>query len=542
MTATLGSRIDGDDDTADDAVVTVTGGRSPGDRRFMLPVWLAVPIAAAGGALLSTAFPSLSLWFLAVPAVAVIFWALDGRSVGGAFLTGTVGGFAFYGVHTLWLTTYLGPVPWLALAGLQAIFFGIGAVLIALAWRLVPRSLPSRWWASMVVLPAVLAALWLLREAVASVWPYGGFSWGRLAFSQSESPLGSLTAFLGASGLSFVVALIAALLLQAVRTVNIRSVPRVAPIAVTLIVAFAMPAWPVQIDGTLRVAAVQGNADAGLFADRQRGDILDDHLQATMPVIDSAPDIDLVVWPENASDLNPLRYPRAAGVLDYVTEKLDAPLVVGAITDGVEDTTYNSMLLWESGEGSVAQYDKKHPVPFAEYLPDREFWYPFAPSLFDLVPRDFSFGQRPNVFDIDGILAGVAICFDIVDDALLREMADGGAQLILAPTNNADFGRSDESIQQLAIARLRAIEYGRSVVNISTVGTSAIIAPDGSTIAALTTFEPGAMVEDVPLSTSVTPAAVIGLALEIGLASLGFIALLGAGATTMLQRRRASRA
>src|SRR5690606_12685267 len=86
---------------------------------------------------------------------------------------------------------------------------------------------------------------------------------------------------------------------------------------------------------------------------------------------------------------------------------------------------------------------------------------------------------------------------------------------------NADFGQSAESVQQLAIARLRAIEYGRSVVNISTVGTSAIITPDGEALSQLPTFEPGAMVEDVPLSTTITPAAVAGRGIEWFTAGLG---------------------
>ena len=140
---------------------------------------------------------------------------------------------------------------------------------------------------------------------------------------------------------------------------------------------------------------------------------------------------------------------------------MGAPLVTGTITEDAQGRLFNSLLLWKAGEGAVAQYDKIHPVPFAEYLPDRNFWYPFAPSLFDLVPRDYAIGTRPNVFDINGVLAGVAICFDIVDDGLIHQMIDGGAQVILAPTNNADFGHTDESVQQLAIARLRAMETSR---------------------------------------------------------------------------------
>jgi apolipoprotein N-acyltransferase len=510
------------------------------------PLWLATIGAAVGGAILAGAVPALGWWPLAIPGTALILWSLLGRTFGGSILVGLSGGFAFYGIHIFWLTTYLGAVPWLALAGLQTIFFALGASLIALAWRYGLRAWPAGGRFStvgrLVLIPVILAALWTLREAIVSVWPYGGFSWGRLAFSQSQSPLGDLVAWLGASGLSFVVALLAAVILQAIREDRFSSWRRMLVPSIAVAVAFLMPAWPTSVSGSIRVAAVQGNSDAGLFAERERGDILDDHLQATVPVLEE--EVDLVVWPENAADLNPLDYPRAAGVLDFVTEELNAPLVVGTITSDEIGRVFNSLLLWQPGEGAVAQYDKIHPVPFAEYLPDREFWYPLAPSLFDLVPRDYSFGERPNVFDIElapngttdreRVLAGLAICFDIVDDALLHQMVDGGAEIILAPTNNADFGQSQESVQQLAIARLRAIEYGRSVVNTSTVGTSAIIAPDGSTIVELETFTPGVMLEDVPLSDMVTPASVIGRWVEW---LVGLVGLAGLAAAILLARR-----
>ncbi len=206
-----------------------------------------------------------------------------------------------------------------------------------------------------------------------------------------------------------------------------------------------------------------------------------------------------------------------------MSTRLGAPVVVGTITaDG--DETFNSVLLWREGEGSVDQYDKIHPVPFAEYLPEREFFYPLAPDLFDLVPRDYSIGQRDTVLELDGVIAGVAICYDIVDDDLRARMIDEDAKVLFAPTNNADFGRTDQSVQQLAIARLRAIESGRSVVQASTVGASAIIAPDGSTIDDLPLFTAGVMVQEVPLSDVITPAHALGRTLE------WFVCLLAAGA------------
>jgi apolipoprotein N-acyltransferase len=205
---------------------------------------------------------------------------------------------------------------------------------------------------------------------------------------------------------------------------------------------------------------------------------------------------------------------------------MDAPIVVGTITkDG--DETYNSMLLWEydSAVGlGVArdQYDKINPVPFAEYLPERDFFYPLAPALFSMIPRDYSFGTRDTVFSVDGAIAGVAICFDIVDDEILWQMMGEGADIIFAPTNNADFGRTDQSVQQLAIARLRAIETGRSVVNISTVGTSAIIDPTGAELNRLSVYTEGFMIQEVPLSETVTPATALGRNLETFLVAFTF--------------------
>ncbi|MEY3028686.1 MAG: hypothetical protein RL198_83, partial [Actinomycetota bacterium] len=102
------------------------------------------------------------------------------------------------------------------------------------------------------------------------------------------------------------------------------------------------------------------------------------------------------------------------------------------------------------------------------------------------------------------------ICFEIAVDEIPRSLVADGAKLILSQTNNADFGYSDETFQQVAIAKLRAIETGRTVVNISTVGKSAIFAPDGAVIADLEWYEPGAMLETLPLRTGLTPAMQVG--------------------------------
>lgn len=499
---------------------------------------VAVLAAALGGWTMDLGFPDLGWWPFTILGTALVLWSLRGRSVGGALLVGAVAGFTFYGVLIEWLTVYLGVVPWLALTLAQVFFVALGAIPIALAWRWMPVAFPGVG-GRLLLLPIVLAGLWTAREGISNVWPWGGFAWGRLAISHSEGPLAHWAAWIGVSGLSFLLALLAAVLAAVAierRTPVVSRAVLVAGLAATMLV---WPAFPTVTSGSVRVGAVQGNSETGLFAQYEPGDILQDHLDATVPLYDLDEPLDVVVWPENASDLDPLRSEYAAAALDSVSSRLDAPVVVGTITaDG--DKTFNSVLLWQEGEGAVDQYDKIHPVPFAEYLPEREFFYPLAPDLFDLVPRDYSIGQRDTVLELDGVTAGVAICYDIVDDDLIARMIDEEANVLFAPTNNADFGRTDQSVQQLAIARLRAIESGRSVVQASTVGASAIIAPDGSTIDDLPLFTAGVMVQEVPLSDIVTPAHALGRTLEWFVCLLAAAALAIAGLASRSGRRIAS--
>lgn len=502
-----------------------------------LPAALALAVLA--GWLMDAGFPDRDWWPLTVLGTALMMASVRGISATRALLIGAVGGFTFYGIMIWWLTVYLGLIPWIALTLAQVVFFSLGLVLISLVWHF-----GTRQWSSvggrLGVVPALVGGAWMLREAVAAVFPFGGFAWGRISQSQSEGPLAHWVAWLGTSGMSFLLAWAAALAVALVAEMRLRPEARGAlgvSVAVALLVWPAFPATP---EGSLRVLAVQGNADAGLFAQYERGDNLRDHYRVTRELYGE--DVDVVVWPENASDIDPLRFPEAAAVVSEVSRELGAPLIVGAITTDGEET-FNSILLWDwdtTLERPVVrdQYDKIHPVPFAEYLPARDFFYPLAPPLFDMIPRDYSFGQRDPVFDVAGAIGGVAICYDIVDDDILWSIMDGGASIIFAPTNNADFGQTDQSVQQLAIARMRAIETGRSVVNISTVGTSAVIDPRGNDLDRLPTYTEGYMLLDVPLAIGTTPATAIRRNLELGVVGFTLAGLVIAAAGSYGRYRR----
>ncbi|MDP3208233.1 MAG: apolipoprotein N-acyltransferase, partial [Rhodoglobus sp.] len=322
--------------------------------------------------------------------------------------------------------------------------------------------------------------------------------------------------------------------IEAIRLGGLRRIVRASvPVALTAVL-LAIPAWQVPSAETIRVAAVQGNGKAGYFDQRERGDLLQAQLDATAPLYGT--DVDLVVWPEGSSEASPLDDRYTASAFDYVSEQLSAPLVTWAVTER-DSNTYNTSILWDAGAGMLDYYDKRHPVPFGEYIPDRAFWRPFAPDLIDLVGREYTPGTTDMVFDVNGTIMGINICFDIVDDQVLNESVRQGAQLIVASSNNADFGRTDESAQQLATARIRAIELGRSVINISTVGLSAVIAPDGTIVAQLPWYTPGTMVEDVALSDTITPAVFAGRQIEWFVSGLALGALVVAGIVG--RRRRA---
>ncbi len=221
-------------------------------------------------------------------------------------------------------------------------------------------------------------------------------------------------------------------------------------------------------------------------------------------------------------------------MLQELSRRVDAPLLVSAVTErGTE--LFNSSLLWTSEGQEGATYDKRHPVPFGEYVPDRAFWEPFAPDLIGLIGREYTPGTATPLIDLDGVGVGLAICFDVIYDDVVWDGADAGAEVFMFQTNNADFRGTDENLQQLAFAQMRAIETGRSVVNLSTVGTSQVIAPDGSTLDALPIDTAGHMLTDVPLRTGLTPAVVLGPAIKIALGGGSLAGLLAVGVIAALR-------
>ena len=473
---------------------------------WSLPVWAAVLASAAAGLLLDLASAPVGWWPLTFVSVTVALVALIGRSIGGALLVGTVFGAVFYTTHLVWVGEFLGPVPWLALAGLEAVLFGAGAVPIALAYRWTARY-PARGLVQLLAVPPLIGVLWTAREVVMGAWPYSGFPWARLGMTQVGGPLAEAVSWTSVTGLSLLIVILCASVVQWIRAGGIRFMLGLHPavsVAALLVIA---PQFPTAPAGEFRVGWVQGNGPTGYFDDKAPGDVLAAQTAATVPLYGQP--MDLLAWPEGGVDADPLSDPAAAKALDRVVRSAEAPLLMNAATTRGDDV-FNTSLLWTADPTGRQWHDKVNPVPFGEYVPDRWFYELIVPDLVGLIQREYTPGTNPPIVQVGDVRVGLAICFDVIYDAVIWEAARAGAEMLVFQTNNADFRGTDENLQQLAFARMRAIETGRAVVNVSTVGTSQVITPDGTTVDSIGVDTAGASISTVPLRTGLTPAVVLG--------------------------------
>ena len=500
--------------------------------------WAAL-IAVGAGLLGLLAFPRFGVWPLAFASVASLSVAVHGRRARQAAWLGLLYGAALFVPLIHWVGVYVGAAPWLILAAAQAGYFaGMGAVL-----SMVQR-LP--------LAPLWVGVTWVAQEALRDRWPFGGFPWGRLAFSQADSPLRWVAAIGGAPLVTFAVALGGgglAMALLAVRPRGWRLIAAGATVLVAVPVVGLLLGVGLRPDNhgrTATVAVIQGSVpDRGLaFEDRAR-QVLDNHVTQTLKLANeikagTQPQPSRVVWPENSSDVDPYTDTIAAAEITRAARAVNAPILVGAILDGPGPKhDRNVGILWSPTTGPGATYTKRHPVPFAEYMPLRSLATAIS-SKANLVDRDMVAGHGNGLLSGGPFPIGDVICFEVAYDELVRSSVQAGAQFLVIQTNNATFGRTGETYQQLAMSQLRAVEHGRAVAQVSTTGVSAVIGPDGQIrqrTGAL--YTPGILVADVPLRTATTLATRLGAIPEYVLTGVAALALCWSIGSAQAARRRA---
>ncbi|MFB6436511.1 apolipoprotein N-acyltransferase [Streptomyces sp. NPDC056411] len=494
-------------------------------------------LAVVFGGALGLAFPPYDLWPLSLVAVAALALLTRGRTARQGAWTGLVFGLPFFLILLKWLHV----VGWDAVIGLslaEALFVALMGAGLAVTARL------PLW-------PLWGACLWVAQEWARDRLPFGGFPWGRLAFANTGSPFTPLAALGGAPLVTFAVALAGTLLAACAAALWGLRGNATAKRAVAVLEAFGLAAAvaaagllvpvPTKADDTVDIAVVQGNVQqAGMDFLGRPMKILDNHARATEKL---AADIragrakkpDLVIWPENSSDLDPFQYPQAYDRIDEAVKAIGVPVLVGALVDHPSKKGYvfNEGIVWDPKKGPGASYTKQHPVPFGEYVPFREQLSKII-TRFQRVPRDFYPGDHTGLLKVGPARLGDVICFEVAYDEIVHDTVDAGARALVIQTNNATYGRTGQPEQQLAMSKLRAVEHGRAVVTAATSGISAVVAPNGTITHRIPEFTRGVVSARIPLRDETTLADRVGATPEWALAIVG---LLSCAAAVIVGRR-----
>ncbi len=489
-------------------------------RAIALPLRLVGAVVA--GWLLALAYPLPSQWWWAPISVAIftaVAWNTNKKT---SALIGFVYGLVTFRLQHDWLIVVGADATWILAIYLALWIVGIGIVISIVSRAITRKSIP--WPIGLLA----MGSIWILEEFLRGRFPFGGYPWARLAFSQADSPLALWSRLGGISWLSFIVVVIA---VAAVGIIFITSIRAKVTLALIIVASFLIPVTLSNYSNTsddpagqtIAIGVVQGGTpQTGMGAMDVRRAVLDNHVKQTIELAQKVqrggvPPPEIVLWPENSSDLDPYTQPDAAALIDQAAKAVGVPILVGAVVDSAtdpENEVYNMGILWDPITGPGATYIKNAPVPFGEFIPFRRILTKYI-ARYDRVTRDFAHGTEPGIFTINGVILGDLICFEVAFDRVVNRVITEGAQVLVVQTNNATYAGTALPEQQLQIERLRAIENDRTVLVAATTGISAQILPDGSIDPILKDGEVGSFVVQVSPHSNLTPAARFGPYLEL---------------------------
>ena len=401
-------------------------------------------LSAFSGLLLSAAFEPISLWWVAPIALALEMFTLSQSER--KYLSVLAFALTFNLVLLHWTSTYVGSVPWVILAaGLSLLYLPLIAVK-----RLGIASFPL---------------IFIVLEEIRNRFPFQGFGWARIAYSQADAPYAKIAAHGGAVALSAITVLIGLVLFFLFQK-QLR-------ILILLPLLIVLVPFNVQINQTTQALMIQGNVPKlGLDFNSRAKEVFFNHVKETEIALKENRKVDFILWPENSVDVDPFRNPEVFDALNTY----EVPLIVGAIV-GRANEILNTSILWTKASQHV--YIKQHLTPFGEYIPLRSLASKISPFVDDV--RDFSPGNESTIFTVDKAQIAPVICYELLDDQILEKAAQS-SNLLAVQTNSATFGDSAQSAQQLQITRIRAIEHSRNILSVSTTGYSAVIDYKGKVI------------------------------------------------------------
>ena len=401
-------------------------------------------MSALSGLLLSAAFEPISLWWVAPIALALEMFALSQSER--KYLSVLAFALTFNLVLLHWTSTYVGSVPWVILAvGLSVFYLPLVAV----------KRLGI----------AFFPLIFIVLEEIRNRFPFQGFGWARIAYSQADAPYAKIAAHGGAVALSAITVLLGLVLFFLFQ--------KQFRILILLPLFLVVVPVDVQMSETTQTLMIQGNVPKlGLDFNSRAKEVFFNHVKETDIAIMENSKVDFILWPENSVDVDPFRNPEVFEALN----SYKVPLIIGAIV-GRDNDILNTSILWTKESQNV--YIKQHLTPFGEYIPLRSLASKISPFVDDV--RDFSPGNESTIFTVDKAKIAPVICYELLDDRIL-EKAARSSNLLTVQTNSATFGDSAQSAQQLQITRIRAIEHSRNILSVSTTGYSAVIDYNGKVL------------------------------------------------------------
>jgi apolipoprotein N-acyltransferase len=462
-------------------------------------------LAVGGGLLVALSLPPWGFWPLAFAGVVLFELALgEAPTRGQAARRGFLFAFPWMAIGMAWMW-------FLTVPG-----YFVAAILFGLLHMAAAAAAPVGAW-SVLGRPAAHTFV----EAIRLGFPFGGVPLATLGISQAGGPLLGVARVGGVVLLTWIVfqtGFAVAALLRDRRSLRLPAVG-LSGCAVLVLLSTVAPSG--RDTGTsLTVAAVQAGGEQGTSALDVPSRVVTQRLLTATDTIDPDPELDLVAWPENGVDVDDRPFEASDEFDDIAAQsaRLGVPFVVGVTEDSEfsshpsEGAFVNAQVVVTPDREAVSRYEKVRIVPFGEYVPLRGLLETLGAPL-DQIPSDAVSGRDPAFVELpDGTRIGVMISWEVFFGGRGQAAAENDTAFLLNPTNGASYTWTILQTQQVASSRLRAVESGRWVVQVSPTGFTAFVTDGGDVRQRTDVSEQAVIVDEVPLRTGTTWFQAIGTA------------------------------
>lgn len=421
-------------------------------------------ISIIAGLIGSTAFKPVNFWLSAIVSLGIWFFLLLKSNLGRRVLISYIFGLSLLLPIQSWTGVYVGNIPWLILCSGQAFAFIIPAFFVAPGKRFNQTA---------------FACAFVMVELLLRTVPFTGFGWSRISFTQVDGPLKGLYSSGGVVLVAFFISLISAA----------RSFLNV---CVTLLIVVSLSFIPSTENNGVEsnIALIQGGVSKlGFNFNSKPQEVFQRHLNQTLKSI-SREEVDLIVWPENAVDVDINVNVEVNRQIVDLSSLLSTPVLVGGVTESGSYLQNKSTFF----NPEISQiYTKRYLTPFGEYLPLRKIASKVSHYANEIV--DFKAGSKDTIFKSDNASFQTLICYELLNDTFRDQI---NSDFLIVQTNNATFGDTAQLDQELQIARVRALETGRFIAYVSTTGTTSFIDNKGEIIAQLPKFISATLTQQIP--------------------------------------------